>query len=151
MEVLGISIGRPAICPPTIVMTMLFLMIKLLECLWVMEGMDLGLKRPDNIPIVIMEFIVVLIEVVTMKELDIGLKRLATPPIEIMDKELMLMGELDIDLRPSTITHITQVAMANCWVYNFLFSLLTNIFMMVRYLDICFILATIPPVTRWAW
>ena len=49
MEVLDIGIKKSAICPPIIVMTMVFLMMKLLECLWVMEEVDLGLKIPATI------------------------------------------------------------------------------------------------------
>ena len=44
MEVLGIGIKRQAITPPTILTTMVFMMMDLLECLRVMEDVDLGLK-----------------------------------------------------------------------------------------------------------
>ena len=44
MEVLGIGIKRQAITPPAILKTMVFMMMEFLECLRVMEDMDLGLK-----------------------------------------------------------------------------------------------------------
>ena len=70
MEVLDIGLKIPAINPTTIATTMVFLMTKVLECLWVMEDVEIGLVRPSTIPISIAEFIIV----VTMVALDLGLK-----------------------------------------------------------------------------
>ena len=42
-------------------------------------------------------------------EVDLGYKIPATNTIEIVEKELMLKGELDIVIRPATLTQITQV------------------------------------------
>ena len=51
MKVLGIGLKRPAISPTTIVMTMVFLTVKVLECLWVMKDADLGIKISSSIPL----------------------------------------------------------------------------------------------------
>ena len=45
----------PDIILPTVVTTMPFLKKKVLKCLWVMKYMDIGLLRPDTIPLVITE------------------------------------------------------------------------------------------------
>ena len=55
-------------------MRMVFTMKKVLECLRVMEGVDLGTKRPSTHSLEITEFIVVEIGVVKMEEVDIYLK-----------------------------------------------------------------------------
>ena len=55
----------------------------------------------------------------------LGLNIPATVTIEIMDQKLMLMGELDSGLTTATISPITQVAVVDCWVSNFLLVLLT--------------------------
>ena len=65
-EVLDIGIERTYICPPTILMMMVFITMKVLEYLQVMEGVDLGIKIPANLSIEIVEFIVVLIIVMTI-------------------------------------------------------------------------------------
>ena len=65
MEVLDIGLKRPAISPPTIKIPMLFMMIKVLECLLVMEDVDFSLKRPSTVTLTIMEFLIMEIEVVT--------------------------------------------------------------------------------------
>ena len=59
MEVLNIGLERPVIIPTTIIMTMVFLMIKVFECLWVMEGVDIGFLRPATLPLEIIGFIMV--------------------------------------------------------------------------------------------
>ena len=53
IKVLGISLKIPAILPPIIVMTMLFMEMEVLECLWVMKYVDLGLNRLANLPLAI--------------------------------------------------------------------------------------------------
>ena len=86
MELLDISIKIPAILLTTTVMTMVFLMIKVLECLWVIGDVDMGLLGLANITIAIVEFIIVVIKVVTMVEVGIGLKIPATLPNEILEQ-----------------------------------------------------------------
>ena len=99
MKVLYIDIERPAILPPTIVKKMVFMMMKFLKCLRIMEDLDIDilipttlllsimefitvvkmvevhtcLKRLENIPLLIVEFIKVVIKVVTIIEVDLGL------------------------------------------------------------------------------
>ena len=111
MEFLDIGIDRPAILPPTILITMVFLMMELLNCLWVMEDVDIGLYMPSTLHLAIMEFIIVVIKVVTTIEFGIGIKRQATLPLIIMEKYLMFPVEVDIGLRTATRPPITQVAM----------------------------------------
>ena len=53
---------------------MVFLIMEVLECLWVMEDMDLGLKISATIPLTIVDFISVVIKVVTIEEVGICLK-----------------------------------------------------------------------------
>ena len=148
--VLDIDIEIPYIIPPTITTTMLFLMTKVLNFLRLMEDMDIYIlitatftlsimefiivtnmlevytciKRPANFPLVMVEFIKLMIKVVKMVEVDISLNILATLTIAIMDQYLMLMGEMDIGLIQATISPITQVAVVNCWVSNFILVLL---------------------------
>ena len=85
MEVLGIGIKRQAITPPAILKTMVFMMMEFLECLGVMEDMDLGLKWPATISLKIAGFIKVVIKVVTIEEMDIVLKTPATLPLTIVN------------------------------------------------------------------
>ena len=75
IEVLDIGLKRPAIRPPPILMTMVFIMMEVLEYMWVTEDLDLGFKGPSTIPIEIAEFIIMVTKVVKMEEVDIGLKR----------------------------------------------------------------------------
>ena len=56
-------------------MTVLFMMMKLLEFLQMIQGVDTNIMIPDNIPLVIVEFIIVLIKIVMMVDLDIGFNR----------------------------------------------------------------------------
>ena len=55
-------------------MMILFLMMKVLQCLQVMEDAKIVLLVPSTIPIEIAKFIIL----VTMVEVDLGLKILAT-------------------------------------------------------------------------
>ena len=48
MEFLDIGLWRPSILPTTILITMVFMMMKVLECLRVMEYMDIGINTPAN-------------------------------------------------------------------------------------------------------
>ena len=86
MEVLDIGLERPAILPPTIVTMMVFLMMKVLECLQVMEDMDIGLLRKATLPIATTDLIIVVIKVVTMVEVDIGLNISAIITIAILEQ-----------------------------------------------------------------
>ena len=55
-------------------MMVVFLMMGFLECILVMEGVDLGLKIPAILPLSIVEFITMVTKVVTAEEVDRGLK-----------------------------------------------------------------------------
>ena len=90
MEVFDIILERPAIILPTIVMMMLFLMMEVLECLRVMEDIDLCLNILVSLPFTVMSFIYMVIEVVMVEEVDIFLQRPATNPLKIMELVFML-------------------------------------------------------------
>ena len=127
---------------------MLFLIMKVLKCLWVMEDVDIGLLGPATVYLVNAEFIIVvmmvevylrinrtatlsieLVEFIVLLltiEVKLGLNRPANIPPKIMEQELMLTGEVYIGLRPATISPITQAAMADCLVHHFLLVLLKN-------------------------
>ena len=51
MELLDIGLEIPGTLPPTIVITMVSLMVEVLECLWLMEDVDIGLQRPAIHPL----------------------------------------------------------------------------------------------------
>ena len=53
MEVLDIVLEIPYILPPTIVMSMVFMMMKVLKCLKVMLEVYIGLLKPETINITI--------------------------------------------------------------------------------------------------
>ena len=53
MQVLDIGIERSDILPPTIVMTVVFLMTKVLKFIQVMEDLDIGILKPTTLPQVI--------------------------------------------------------------------------------------------------
>ena len=131
MKVLNIGLERPVIIPTTIIMTMVFLMIKVFECLWVMEGVDIGFLRPATLPLEIIGFIMVEIKVVMTVEVDIGINRSSTLPPSIAEKDLMLMGEVDIAPRPTNNPSITQVDVVDFQVSNFLLVQLTKILMVM--------------------
>ena len=69
-EALDIGIKRPGIHTPTIIMVMIFMIMKVLECLRVIEDVGIGLLTPDTLPLANTEFIIA----VTMLEVDIGIK-----------------------------------------------------------------------------
>ena len=148
MEVLDIGVNIPAIIPPTIIITLVFLMMEVLECLRVMEDMDLVLNRPATLTISIMEFIVVVIKVVIMDEVDIGIKRPATITLEIMDQVCMVLEDVDIGIIPATIPTITQFGMVYCWVSLFIIIPLLKLFMVMIEVDIGIIPATQPPINQ---
>ena len=71
------------------------------------EYTGIGLKRPATIPLEIVDFVIVVIKVVTMVDVDICLKRLATLTIKILEQEFMFPGDVDIGIRPFTLPPIT--------------------------------------------
>ena len=48
---------------------------------------------------------------VMVKDVEVSLKRSATVPFTMMDKVLMMMGEVDLCLRPPPIRPIIQVCL----------------------------------------
>ena len=60
----------------------------------------------------------------------------------------MLAVEVYIGIITATIPPITQVAVVDCWLYNFLLVLLTKMFMVMRELEIGLRPATINPITQ---
>ena len=65
-------------------MMMVFLMTEVLECLQVTEDMDIDIKITAALPLSIVEFIVMIIKLVAMEAVDIGLKRPDTIPLAIV-------------------------------------------------------------------
>ena len=119
MEDMDIGLLRPAIIPLEIMEFIIVVM---------MVEVDIGIKRTYTLPIVIVEFVIVVIKVVKVVDVDICLKILATLPCAILYKHLMLTVEVNIGLRPATISHITQLDVVDCWFYQFLLLLLIKIF-----------------------
>ena len=106
IEVLEIDIERPAILPLAIVTKMVFMIMKVLKCIRVMEDLDIYILIPATLPLSIMEFIIV----VKMVEVYTCLKRTANLPLVIVEFIKVLikvatMVEVDIGINiPSTIT-----------------------------------------------
>ena len=67
-----------------------------------------------------------------IQEVDLGLKITSTLLIKIAGKVFMVMGEVDIGIRPATLSSITQVTMIDLWVYLLLLFLFTNFFMVTN-------------------
>ena len=84
-------------------MALMFLMMKVVECLRVIKDVDLSLNIPATLPFAILELIVALIKLVTMEEVDIGLNRPSTLLLAIMQQVLMLKIEVDIGLISDTL------------------------------------------------
>ena len=78
---------RLAIIPPTIGTKMVFIIIKFLQCLRVMEYLDKGLLRPSTLSLTISECIIV----VTMLEVDLGIKIPATISISIKEFIILML------------------------------------------------------------
>ena len=72
-----------------------------------MSDVNLCHKKTATLPIVIVDFILMVIKMVTMEEVDIGLNIPDKLPLAIMDQELMLTGEVDIGMRTATIPPVT--------------------------------------------
>ena len=85
MEVLDIGIKRPVILPPTIIMIMVFMTMEVLDCILELYSPYLGLNISATLPLSIVEFIVKVIEVATMKDIDFGLMRPTTIPLSIVE------------------------------------------------------------------
>ena len=113
-----------------------------------MENVYLGIKRPATLPISILEFIVLVIEVVTIEKVDIGHEIPDTIPIAIVDQVLMLVVEVDTGLRSSTLPPITQVVVVYFWVSHFLLVPLKKKFMVMKEVYIYIRPDTIPPITQ---
>ena len=88
---------------------MVFLMMKVLECLRAMEEVYFGLKRPVIILLSTLEFIVTFFEEVTIEEVGFGLKIPDNIHLSIMEEVLVGIGEVDKGIRPANLSTITQV------------------------------------------
>ena len=64
------------------------------------DVLGIGILIPTTLPLIIAEDI----KVVMLVEVDLGHKRPANFPLEIGEQELMLKSEVDIGLRPATLT-----------------------------------------------
>ena len=103
---MGMFLLRPATLPQSIieVVKVLHICIKRPAPLHqVIAGIvDLGQVLPATIHLAIVEDMLI--------HVNIGHKRPATLPLSIGEHDLMLKGEVDIGLRPSTITLVTKVS-----------------------------------------
>ena len=97
-----------------------------------MEYVNLGLNIPATLHLPTVEFIIVVIKVVTMEEILIGHKIPATLPLPILEQLLVVMVDMDIGLTPATLTLITQVGVVDCRASHFHLVLLSKIFMEMR-------------------
>ena len=79
--------------------------------MWKTREVELGIKISATIPLSIVEFIVLVMKVVTIEEVDIGLKSTAILTLAIVEKGLMVMGDVDIGLRPENFPPITHIVM----------------------------------------
>ena len=61
-----------------------------------MEDVDLGLNTTATLSLLILDYIVVVINVVTMGEANMGHKRPANITLSIVEQVFMVMGEVDI-------------------------------------------------------
>ena len=95
-----------------------------------------------------MDYIVVVINVVTMGEANMGHKRPANLTLSIVEQVFMVMVEVDIGLRPATLPYTTQVDVVDCWFYNFLLVLLKKMFMVTRKVGIGIRPSTLPPIIQ---
>ena len=75
------------ILPLTIITTIVFMMMKFLKCLWLMEYVDIDLLRPANLPLTIVEFKLV----VTMVEVNLGLNKTDTVSIKIVEFIILVL------------------------------------------------------------
>ena len=75
-----------------------------------MVEVDLGNKTPATLSLEIFEFIIL----VLMVEVELGLKRSANLPLAIIDKQLMMKVDMDIGLRPETLTRVYHELVVDC-------------------------------------
>ena len=91
---------------------------------------DIGCDDGDGRIIEVMMMVTILvIECLMMTDRDIGLKRPVTLPLKIWEKLFMMIVEVDIGPRPSTIPPITQVTMVDFCVYLLILVILMIVFM----------------------
>ena len=67
-----------------------------------------------------------------MTDIYSGLKIPDTLPFAIVDKVLIVIGELDIGLRPATLPPITQVTMVDCCDYLLILILFMKVFITMK-------------------
>ena len=81
------------------------------------------------------------------KKVDLGFMIPATTSLSVVEQVLMVMREVDIGLRPSTLPPITQVGMVDFWVDLFILVLFMKLFMVMIEVDIGLRIATLLPIT----
>ena len=113
-----------------------------------MEDVDLVLKRPSTFPHAIVDFIVVDIKVVKVKEVGIGIKIPSTVTLTILYQVFMVMGEVYIGIRTSSLPPITELGVINFWVSHFLLVLLKKNSMLMRDVDTGIRSETLPPINQ---
>ena len=64
--------------------------------------------------------------------MDLGLKRPGTLLFTVTDKVFMVMGDLEIGLRPSTLPPIIPVDVVCCRIYLLIFIMLKTLFMVMK-------------------
>ena len=67
-----------------------------------------------------------------MEDMDVGLNIPANFPLLILEKLLVVMGEVGIGTRPSTLTPITQVTMVDFSIYLVLLAMWTVLLMKIK-------------------
>ena len=67
-----------------------------------------------------------------MEYVGLGVKIIANIIFTNMERVLMLMKEVEIDIRPDTVPPIIQVVMVDCWVYLLLLFLFTDVFVVMK-------------------
>ena len=67
-----------------------------------------------------------------MEEVDIGLKGPSIFSLPIRDKLTMVMGEVDIVPRPTTLPPITKATMVDCCVYMFILAIYMIVLMKIK-------------------
>ena len=106
---MNIGILIPATLPQVIVEVVKVMEIGLLRHTTlpqvISEVVDVGQVRPAITPIVITKDMLI--------DFDISHKRPSTLTLDIMEQELMFKVEVDMGLRPATITSLTKVNMAD--------------------------------------
>ena len=91
MEVLDIGLKITIILPTTIVMAMIFMMMKILKCLRVMEDAYIGVLIPATPPLAIVQFIIV----VTMIDMDLCLNIPSACTLAILEFIIVMIRQGD--------------------------------------------------------